>query len=101
MNNSVEKMPSNIPSQPNLKTSVDMNYVPEIHDIVIIKVNGFFKKRHIYNIGNRMCNDPVINKLVKNTVYDVDYGLGLTSEGSIVRSQIIRKATEDDKLIPL
>jgi hypothetical protein len=80
---------------------IDISYEPELEDIVIIKEGSYLKKRHIFNIRDQMCTDYSGNNLIKKTVYDVDYGLGLTKEGSIVRSQIVRKATEDDKLIPL
>tara|TARA_B100001540_G_C15285889_1_gene408114 strand:+ start:77 stop:364 length:288 start_codon:yes stop_codon:yes gene_type:complete len=83
------------------KSPIDAIYKPETGDIVIINENGYLKKRHIFNTREQMYTDYSGNNLIKKTVYDVDYGLGLTKEGSIERSQIIRKATEADELIPL
>ena len=99
---STKHMSTCITTDDKIKTSpIDSIYNPETGDIVIINENGYLKKRHIFNIRDQMCTDYSGNNLIKKRVYDVDYGLGLTKEGSITRSQIIRKAMEDDSLIPL
>ena len=73
------------------KDNVDI--VPDIlynkGDIVIIRSNGAYKKRHIYgekpiwqkwNIGTHETSD---------WVYSVDYGLGLCSEGFVTHRNIV------------
>jgi len=62
-------------------------------DIIIIRGN---KKRHIYG------TEPYWSTEHKEYLYQVDYGLGCTSEGVINESNILRIADEEgDKLIPL
>ena len=59
-------------------------------DIVIIKVNGMERKRHIYA-------EPYWEKVVGDYYtwkYPVDYKLGFTSEGIITEGQVIRRPIE-------
>ena len=60
-------------------------------EIIIIRGN---KKRHIY--GEEPSWSPTTGYK-----YQVDYGLGCTSEGVVLESNILRIADEGDKLIVL
>lgn len=79
--------------------SNNAEYIPELDDIVIINTPGGLKKRHIYDISDR--GETSKDNTVKRKTYFIDYGLGLCSEGICTREQILRKATDDDILIPL
>tara|TARA_B100000497_G_C7282439_1_gene195352 strand:- start:173 stop:448 length:276 start_codon:yes stop_codon:yes gene_type:complete len=61
-------------------------------DIVVIKVNGIERRRHIYE-------DPYWEELnfsgdpkLSTWKYPVDYKLGWTSDGVVTEGQIIRKS---------
>lgn len=72
----------------NTSSTPVMDSLYKIGDIVIINSNGGKRKRHIYGV-------PYWEKSVGEIdtwKYPVDYGLGLTSEGVITESQIIRKS---------
>ena len=69
----------------------------EMGEIVVIKVNGIERKRHIYS-------KPYRTKIVGEIytwMYPVDYKLGFTSEGFITESQVIRRPIkgQDDLLL--
>jgi hypothetical protein len=62
----------------------------EMGEIVVIKVNGMDRKRHIYA-------EPYWEKVVGDYYtwkYPVDYKLGFTSEGIITEGQVIRRPIE-------
>ena len=63
------------------------------NDIIITKQN---QKRHI-------CFDPCWSSDVKTYVYSVDYGLGLTSDGEVIETNIERIANTSgpDARLPL
>ena len=62
-------------------------------DIIIISGN---KKRHIYG------NEPSWSTEHNGFIYQVDYGIGCTSEGVVLESNILRIANEEgDKVILL
>lgn len=81
----------NMSTQQNTPTKPQPKYNPG--DIIIIHGN---KKRHIYG------EEPSWSTEHKGYLYQVDYGLGCTSEGVVLESNILRIADEEgDKLILL
>lgn len=65
-------------------------------DIIIIRENGVLKKRHIYGDSPQILGDKY-----KQYLYNVDYNLGLGSEGCVLESNIICIANESHINIPL
>ena len=62
-----------------------------INDIIIIQENGVKKKRHIFGI--QISEEGIL--------YNVDYNLGLSSEGTIKESNILCISDETHKHIAL
>jgi len=68
---------------------------PKYNNNDIIIISGI-KKRHIFS-------EPSWSSKHKEYMYQVDYGLSLTSEGFVLESNILRIAntTGPDELLPL
>lgn len=72
----------------NTTCATAMEPLYQIGDIVIANIDGIRLKRHI-------CGTPYKEKCKSGKeawIYPVDYGLGLTSEGFLKESKIIRKS---------
>tara|TARA_B110001450_G_C17162845_1_gene296004 strand:+ start:238 stop:486 length:249 start_codon:yes stop_codon:yes gene_type:complete len=75
-----------------MNSSVGIKY--KVGDIIIVNINGLIQKRHIYGNTPQEKKWVVNNTEIHDWVYSVDYGLGCTSEGFVLQSNIICLADE-------
>jgi hypothetical protein len=88
------------------KTGLTTAYRPDpkfsTGDVIVTKINGIDKKRHIYDKPAWDSVKGADGKLIyEGYIYPVDYGLGCTSEGFARESSMRKCISPDDDCLVL